>query len=104
MPKKKKRGQHLQFYMDCMNNDCFMPMEGVSVIKGGLCRAVDTGLLSEQIFKFFSDDQNGLHYWADKDYEEEGHILHPDFSLRQFEFNSLRQTIVLFMAAINNEL
>lgn len=91
----KKLGKHLQFYMDCMKADCMMPSEGTSVIKGGLCRAADIGAISKESLKMFEYGNFPFHYWAD-----EG----PNHYDNRFVFNSLRQTIVLFMACLNGEL
>lgn len=93
---KKKLGKHLQFYMDCMIADCKMPKIGYSNINGGLCRAVAQGDLSENIFKLFSCGQGIYSYWA--------HIGDGHSYASAYEFNPLRQTIVLFMAAISGEL
>jgi hypothetical protein len=92
---KKKTGEHLQFYMDCMNNGCQMPNDLYSMYKGGLCKMANIGYISNELLKLFSDGMSDYDYWACSDgqpYES------------RFNFNSLRQTIVLFMAAINNEL
>lgn len=101
---KKKPGKHLQFYMDCMKNDCKMPNNGSSVIKGGLCRAVDIGHISSKIFELFSEGKNDFHYWADENYLAERDIFSNSDYESRFQFNSLRQTIVLFMACLNGEL
>lgn len=92
---KKKPGKHLQFYMDCINNDCTMPSSFDCPNYGGLCNVVDMGLISYEIFKLFSEGQNPISFWAtgnNRPYDN------------RFTFTPLRQTIVLFMAAINDEL
>lgn len=95
-----KKGKHLQFYMDCMKTG-MMPDEG-------LCFCINKnnmGPLEPSIFDLFIpdeedkemliDDNHSLNYWGSGlDHMKCGY----------YQFTTLRQTIVLFMAAINNEL
>lgn len=84
---KKKTGKHLQFYMDCVKNG-EMP-------KAGLCACSWNDYIYEELLMLFKPDHAGaFSYWASLKggYDE------------CFKFTKLRQTIVLFMAAINNEL
>lgn len=83
---KKKYGKYLQFYMDCMKNQ-EMP-------KAGLCCCSWTGYIEEkQLDLFIPSGVNPFAYWCNKRKDE-----------CPYKFNKLRQTIVLFMAAINGEL
>jgi hypothetical protein len=89
-----KRGKHLKFYFDCLNNDGIMPRHN-GVYQGGLCLMVESNEIDKEIFNLFSEDQHVFSYWADEsDYCWEN----------RYAFSDLRQTIVLFMAAINDEL
>ncbi len=93
---KTKKGKHLRFYINCMiNNE--MPHTG-------LCSCGDNRFIdSEMLHQYFTpnDEENELlnqqnvsrMYWG-SDSE--------NFKLSMF--TTLRQTIVLFMAAIKNEL
>lgn len=84
----KKKGKHLQFYMYCMKNGR-MPFIG-------LCRCAYYNIISSDILdKYFTpeDFSDAISFWASG---EKGD--------REFVFTKLRQTIVLFMAALNNEL
>lgn len=90
-----KKGKHLQFYIDCMNNGGKMPVIQKSIYKGGLCSMADGGLISQEIFELFSYGQPSVLYWAsDSEW----------YNYNKHGFTELRQTIVLLMAAINNEL
>lgn len=85
MPKKKV-GKHLQFYMDCIIMD-EMPKEG-------LCSCAWQGYINEELLFLFKPEEASIwSFWATGD----GGYTYKSFS-------PLRQTIVLFMAAINNEL
>lgn len=85
---RKKTGKHLQFYMDCMSNGV-MP-------ENGLCRCATTNLISDDdlslYFKPYDFIEN-LYFWASGEKND-----------KQYVFTPLRQTIVLLLAAINNEL
>ena len=96
---KKKTGKHLRFYIDCMNNGSMMPVVE-SDYRGGLCSISDAGLIDQKIFNLFSFGKSDFHFWATEDAREDSYL----FSNRRNEFTELRQTIVLLMAAINNEL
>lgn len=95
---KKKIGKHLQFYMDCMKLEARMPYL-LSSYQGGLCSMAECNLISKKLFVLFSEDQESYSYWADGQTTK----IHDCFD-RRSQFTELRQTIVLFMAAINNEL
>lgn len=92
---KKKIGKHLQFYMDYFNKE---HMPGY-----GLCFLSRHGYISDELLELFEPNgpetdilgQAGRDtaYWASDSDDP-----------MMFKFTSLRQTIVLFMAAINNEL
>lgn len=96
MPKKKTPGKHLQFYMDCMKNG--------SIPDFGLCNSLKSGLLD--LFIPTKENESMLRregvsvlFWgagmpSDNRYDYE----------RWYSFTPLRQTIVLFMAAISGEL
>lgn len=84
----KNNGQHLRFYINCMA-DGLMPYSG-------LCRCALYSMISADILQeYFEPDDfwNTLTFWASG---EAG-----DF---EYNFTSLRQTVVLFMAALNDEL
>lgn len=84
---KKKIGKHLQFYMDCISDE-IMPQVG-------LCNCGWTGLIDGNLLLLFKpEDASVFDYWASG-------IKHNPCA---FNFTELRQTIVLFMAALNNEL
>lgn len=87
---KKKIGKHLQFYMDCMRDrNRLMPCHG-------LCRcALLDYICGDVLEKYFTpeDFSDAISFWASG---KKGDC--------EFIFTPLRQTIVLFMAAINNEL
>lgn len=84
---KNKIGKHLKFYFSCISNGFEMP-------KAGLCACSWCDFINEEILMMFKPDEAGMFsYWASlkkgQDY---------------YEFTGLRQTIVLFMAAMNGEL
>jgi hypothetical protein len=84
---KNKIGKHLQFYMDCMKKG-EMP-------KAGLCASSWNDYICEESLMLFKPDYAGMFsYWAS---EKSGYD-------DCYKFTKLRQTIVLLMAAINNEL
>lgn len=93
-------GKHLDFYITCIERGK-MPTDG-------LCAAVTTRRIDMETFDLFiptDDDFQQLNkegkctsYWA-------GDLPDFDVSPETFTgFTPLRQTIVLFMAAINGEL
>lgn len=83
---KKKAGKHLQFYSDCINMD-EMP-------RSGLCGCAWGGYIDEELLFLFKPEYASMwSYWASGDNR---------YSKKSF--SPLRQTIVLFMAAINGEL
>lgn len=85
---KKQPGKHLRFYIDCMA-DGLMPHVG-------LCRCAMQGKISNSVLEEYFMPENfsdSITFWASG---EQGDFVH--------HFTPLRQTIVLFMAAINNEL
>lgn len=92
-------GKHLDFYLKCMN-DGKLPHEGLC----GCFRYIDYEML-EDLFSPDENDIEGLRekgmcytYWASE-------AVSDDFSEQcTMSFGPLRQTIVLFMAAINDEL
>lgn len=80
-------GKNIKFYLKCMKNKR-MPY-------WGLCSSHSAGIIdSIYLFKPISTDKVlNVCYWASG-----------TTNSRHFEFTTLRQTIVLFMAAMNNEL
>lgn len=87
---KKKIGKHLQFYMDCMQKQ--------RMIGWGLCRCAEIGYIDSSILELFRPDYSPYNnfnsvYWA-SGYKD----------ARYNQFTPMRQTITLFMAAINSEL
>ncbi len=99
--KKKKTGKHLQFYMDCMKRGV-MPNSGLCI------NTVDLGgPLSEELFRLFIPTDDELFALAKKGYSTSYWglgVITNDYDILYDAFSPLRQTIVLFMAAINNEL
>lgn len=82
----KKVGKHLQFYMDCI--------ETKEMPNAGLCCNAWRGYIDEDILDLFAPkNESPFAYWANRRRND-----------CAYKFNYLRQTIVLFMAAINNEL
>jgi hypothetical protein len=93
----KKETPHLDFYHKCLDDG--LPY-------GGLCACADHGLIDEYLFELFepTDDDIiiinscnlSLWFWgAGLPFGDPGNIG---------TFTPLRQTIILFMAALNNEL
>lgn len=94
---KKK---HLEFYKHCM--ECgTLPLNSLNSINyyGGLCGCADMGMIDPALFDLFN--QFSGTYWA---YGQDTEVSEYDQYMNHLAFNPLRQTIVLFMAAINNEL
>lgn len=91
---KKKAGKHLLFYMYCMKNGGIMPVRS-GLYKGGLCLMAESKDIDQNLLDMFAEGKSIYHYWADES---------SDTCANRFIFNELRQTIVLLMAAINNEL
>lgn len=101
--------QHLDFYYKCMETGYLPEIEG-----GGLCNcAYNEKLISEEDlnlfipsnidFKNLSDDNSSLIYWGyEFPYLEDDNPIE-DYN-RQYKFTPLRQTIVLLIAAIKDEL
>lgn len=82
---KKQPGRHLRFYMDCI--------EKKEMPRCGLCSCAWSGYIDVELLNLFTPyNCSVFSYWA------AGRVANPD------TFTQLRQTIVLFMAAINNEL
>lgn len=70
---------------------------------GGLCSS-EIGTEGDLCLFIPDDEDDCKHpdgYWA---YDELAGDLQPSLFQRQYEFTPLRQTIVLFLAAMNNEL
>lgn len=97
---KKKKTPYLNYYEKCMNLGAKMPF-------GGLCmrfnnsETFDLFIPTEHEFNDLNDVEGCSTYWASgvKCSENGGQQL-----IECFGFTTLRQTIVLFCAAINNEL
>lgn len=84
---KKKVGKHLRFYMDYMKKS-EMP-------RAGLCACSWNDYISEDLLMLFKPTDAGMFsYWAS---EKKG-------CDECYKFTKLRQTIILFIAALNNEL
>lgn len=98
--------KHLNFYKRCMATG-MLPIDslGDSIYEfghhgdnnGGLCGCADAGLIDRNVLLMFEPD-TGEPYWGLGDYE------YSSLKETRLRFTPLRQTIVLFMAAINNEL
>lgn len=90
--------KHLKFYKQCMETGELPQESTAGWYFGGLCGCASVGLVSQEIFDLFLPTQYGYMagYWAVGNSEDLDVMIHG--------FTPLRQTIVLFMAAINNEL
>lgn len=96
--------KHLQYYIDANISGGIMPYSG-------LCSAANDGAVDEELLELFypTDDNKDelisqrqlLSGSRDGFWAAGVHLYHKD---REFGFTPLRQTIVLLMAAINNEL
>jgi len=93
----------LDFYKECMKNGIMHRAVGAKT-DGGLCSTV---VGPTELFRLMvptningEPDYDEIGYWgAGDDYED-----WTDIYKRQWLFTPLRQTIVLFCAAMNNEL
>ena len=93
-------GKHLDFYYACSVTG--------KIPKDGLCNCAHSGYIDKNLLDLFEPiqrDSNLLDkrgqttiYWGS------GLLQDSVLSDKYFGFTSLRQTIVLFMAAMNNEL
>jgi len=101
----RKNKKHLRFYNRCIEGRDmwkFTKEGGISPLYG-LCHAVDLGLIDEQTFDRFHPTEDDIKWLNWEGYstafwglgKEDAEIM---------EFTPLRQTIVLFMAAIKGEL
>lgn len=101
---KKK---HLEFYKKCINNDYTIPF-------GGLCTAAKYGYIDRDIFTLFYPTDDDYLKLIDENKVRESFLYDPGATYwasgltidqfdRQIIFSALRQTIVLFMAAIVGE-
>jgi hypothetical protein len=93
---KKKIGKHLQFYLHSIQSGTIKDF--------GLCNSIKSGLLD--LFIPTKEDEDVLRregvsvlFWGSG--LPSGHKYDHE---RWYSFSPLRQTIVLLMAAINNEL
>lgn len=98
---KNKTGKHLQFYMDCMKRGV-MPCSG-------LCINTEDcgGPLSEELLHLFIPTDDELIRLAKKGYSTSywgSGVITNNYNILYDAFSPLRQTIVLFMACLNNEL
>jgi hypothetical protein len=98
---KKKIGKHLQFYKDCMKRG-LLP-------KSGLCINTEDsgGPLSEELLHLFIPTEDELIKLAEKGHSTSywgSGVITNDYDILYDEFSPLRQTIVLLMACLNNEL
>jgi len=91
------RHNYMQFYYQCMESGC-LPDRGLCHSIGDPRRsAINPGLwvFTNKDLQLFEPIEPQLHYWGCEDYVSYD-ITHG--------FTPLRQTIVLFLAAMNNEL
>lgn len=92
MKTKKKPGKYLSLYIAWM--------EKGRLPSNGLCHYFQ----DDELFNLIDPEKGSMEtYWA---YDDDDHVQDTDWSEmnRWFSFNPLRQTIVLLMAAMNNEL
>jgi len=95
---KKKEGKYLKFYKECMETGKLPIHEDGDY--GGLCFCLD----KDENFTLLKPINDGG-YWAydgSNIYEED--LDRKTAPIVKQKFTTLRQTIVLFMAAMNNEL
>jgi hypothetical protein len=100
--------KHLEFYKQCMQTG-YMPNEWHG-FGTGLCGAADHQQIDKDILNLFSPTKEDMYrlwdhglstgWWG---YEGDAWD-YASWPERSFGFTTLRQTIVLFMAAINDEL
>lgn len=94
----KRNKKHLEFYNRCMLSGNILPY-------GGLCECAELELIDESLLMLFVPERRSdtiwAAYWA---YEFGIHDVNYNNKDHCIGFTPLRQTIVLFMAAINNEL
>lgn len=84
---KKKIGKHLQFYRAYIVGKQLLPC-------AGLCACSWNDYIDQNTLELFKPEYASIFsYWASG-----------NKTSSYFKFTELRQTIVLFMAAINNEL
>lgn len=97
---KSKNKKHLEFHKQCMETG-LIPVGFASdnTYYGGLCQSVDEGLIDKEKFDLFSEGQYDRNYWGHEDAE-----ISFSFHRLRSEYTPLRQTIVLLIAAMNNEL
>lgn len=103
---ENKLGKHLRFYKDCVKKQ--------KIPTVGLCGCAHDGLIDISILSLLKPEKEDCEnlfkerlipfeqapgsFWAS------GLSIDAEDALRAYSFTPLRQTIVLFMAAINNEL
>lgn len=96
-----KKKKYLDFYMECMNNRKVMKYEGCL---GGLC---NTSIKGKLLNMFIPTEADKLELGTlSKSYWGSGLSYSAYFTGNRWEqeFTPLRQTIVLFLACMNNEL
>lgn len=96
--------KHLEFYKQCMETGC-LASNGLGT---GLCAAAEAGFIDKQLLRIMQPtdlDENELiaegysnGWWGS------GMLLMDGHDEKRYSFTTLRQTIVLFMAAMNDEL
>lgn len=93
----RKKKQHLDFYKSCIENNYQMPC-------AGLCHCAYRGeYISIEIFaKYLKPTKEEL-LQIDKEYANSYFWASGNLSSCRYQFTPLRQTIVLFMAAIAGE-
>lgn len=93
---KNKVGKHLQFYFDCIHYG--------SMPTTGLCKSADDRLISKTILeKYLTPDKADGEILL-KERKDRAYWGSDDWGFCLYQFTPLRQTIVLFMAAISGEL
>lgn len=95
-------GKHLAFYITCMGNGGKIPY-CYGHYNGGLCGiAYNSDLIDKQLLELFQPTpENTLEYEISPTGYWGYDMIGFNYST---EFTALRQNIVLFMAAMNNEL
>lgn len=105
--KKKTPGKHWKFYIECMNLG-MMPHDG-------LCTCANAKVISKRVLSKFHPTYEDLEqlyeehyiiYRGESSYWAAGTKVKNTYNIveREVGFTALRQTIVLFMACLNNEL
>lgn len=107
----KKTKKHLDFYKSCLETGVLpissIVLEGIKGRCSGLCGCASENFIDKSLLNLLTPTQedkdklrmahSSVGWWG---FEGNTYV----WSIKEHEFTTLRQTIVLFMAAMNNEL